>query len=289
MQTSSLKRNISNVYLSLLPFLTFGIALSLGHANYKTILPIGLLVVSFALLAVWILGAHAIVSSDKEKKHLVITSLMLIAPWILLCSLSGIGAPPFDKPVEYVATATEQQFRYTFLIFGGLAVAFGFALLKEKLKKSAENFYSWIGFIAIMIAAPLFVMNMSYYDQFLLETYKVRAASGSDKFPEWFSPVQRQFFVVMVVEVALTFLSTAAFAASLKVAGWFSRTACNIYILISLLCFIDALLSFVFPMVGFVVIPALPFIMPYYIGINLMKRTGNEVAALLHPQTALAV
>jgi len=275
MQINLFKRNISQAYLVLIPFLTFAIVLALGHTSYKIYLPLGLIMMALAVIAAWILGAHAIKNSDAEKRHLVIIASLLIIPWLLLCILSGIGPPPFDKPEEYVATATEQQVRYSFLLVGGVVATFGFTMLKEKLKKSGEDFYSWIGFIAMMIAAPLFVMNMAYYDNFMLETYKIRVASSSDKMPEWFSPAHSQFHLITLVEVALTFLATAAFAASLKSAGWFKKAASNVYIIISILCFFDAILSYFFPAVGIVLIPALPFIMPYLIGVNLMRRAGN--------------
>jgi len=93
--------------------------------------------------------------------------------------------------------------------------------------------------------------------------------------PEWFSPMQTQYFLVTPVEVALAILATAFFAASLKLTGWFKKTASNVYIIISLLCFLDTILSYFIPAAGIIAIPALPFIMPYIIGINLLKRAGR--------------
>ncbi len=275
MKPKLLTRNLSQIYLTLVPFLTFGIAVLLGHTNYRTYLPIVSVHACLMLIAFWILVAHVFRNQDAQKKQLIIIASLLIIPWVLLSILSGIGPPPFDQPTEYVATATEQQARYCFLLIGGVLIAFGFAILRENLIKTGENFYSWLGLIAIMIATPVFILNMSFYNSFLLETFRIRVASASDKMPEWFSPMHNQFFLVMLVEVALTYLATAAFAASLKFAGWFKKTASNIYIIISLLCFLDAMLSYFIPAVGIVAIPALPFIMPYFIGINLLKRAGN--------------
>ena len=161
-----------------------------------------------------------------------------------------------------------------------MVITFGFALLRENLKRPGEYFYSWLGLIAIMIAIPLFIVNMAFYNSFLLETFKIQMASASEKMPEWFSPIKNQMVIIMVVEVALTYLATAAFAASLKFAGWFKKTASHIYIIISLLCFLLIILSTFTPepiatAFSVVCIPALPFIMPYFIGINLLRRAGN--------------
>ena len=131
-----------------------------------------------------------------------------------------------------------------------------------------------------MIAIPLFIVNMAFYNSFILETFRIHVASASEKMPEWFAPIKSQMVVILVVEVALTYLATAFFAASLKSAGWFRKTASNIYIIISLLCFLLIILSTFSPepiaTVGSVFgIPALPFIMPYFIGINLLRRASN--------------
>ena len=280
MQPNQFKRNLSQAYLTLIPFLTVIIALSFGHSNYKIYLPLLVINACVVIIAVRILSSYTIKSRDVAiRQHIVIATLLII-PWILLSVLAGIGPPPFDNPAEYVATAAEQQVRYLFLLVGGVLIAFGFALLREKLKKAGEEFYSWIGLIAMMIAIPLFIINMAYYDSFLLETFRIRVVSASDKMPEWFSPIQKQMVIIMAVEVALTYLATAAFAASLKSTSWFKKTASHIYIVVGLLCFLSALLVIFAPepiasACSIVCIPALPFIMPYFMGINLLRRAGN--------------
>lgn len=280
MQSSAFKRNLSQVYLTLVPFLTFGIAMGSGHVvDYKIYLSAWLLNAVLMLTAAWVLGAHAIRSKDADKKQLVFIAAFLVVPWLFISIFAGFGPPPFDNPAEYLATATEQQARYGILIVAGLLIAFGFALLRESLKKAGENFYSWLGFIAIMIAAPLFVVYASS-DSLVIEALKIRVASGTDKMPEWYDAVASHIVLIGVVEVALIYLSVAALAISLKRAGWFKKTPSNIYVIISLLGFLFISVSPFAPkpiaMAGFVFgIPAIPFIMPYLIGINLLRRAGN--------------
>jgi hypothetical protein len=88
--------------------------------------------------------------------------------------------------------------------------------------------------------------------------------------------------MVTIVDAALIFLATALFAASLKAIGWFKKGPLNFYIVISLVSFILVVLyklyaktvAFlgIFPLL----IPAIPFIMPYLIGVNLLKRAGDK-------------
>ncbi|MFI5153106.1 MAG: hypothetical protein ACHQET_07200 [Chitinophagales bacterium] len=280
MQSSQFKRSLSQIYLKSIPFLTIIIGVAFGHTNYKIYVPLGILNACLMVFACRMLIASAIKKQDAAKNQLVLIGFLLIIPWMLLAMLAGLGPPPFSEPAEYVASGTEQQVRYSFLLISGMLIGFGFAILRENLKKTEEHFYSWLGLIAILMAIPLFVVNMAFYNSFFLETFRIVVSSGSNKMPEWFLPIKSAVVVVMVVEVALTYLATAAFAASLKAAGWFDKTASHIYITVGILSCISAVFSTFLPEpiatgCSIVCIPALPFIMPYFMGINLLKRAGN--------------
>ena len=231
------------------------------------------------VISAWILGAYTIRGKDPEKGYIVFIATCLIAPWVFIFLFSFLGPPP--DTAEFVATVTEQKVRYAILIISGIMITLGFAVLREKLKVSGEYFYSTIGFTVFMIAIPLYIIQIAFYSNFTFELFKIQLTSSSEKYPEWFLPVQAQFILIGLVEVALMYLTTAAFAASLKSAGWFRKSLANIYITISLVAFV--LVSF-YPLYASAVrslgffplsIPAVPFIMPLYIGINLLRRVGN--------------
>ena len=132
-----------------MPFLTIIIGVAFGHSNYKIYMPLGILNACLMVLAAWILGAQVIKNQDALKRQLVVIASLLIIPWIMLSILAGLGPPPFSEPAEYVATGTEQQVRYSLLLISGVLITFGFAILRENLKKAGEHFYSWLGLIAI--------------------------------------------------------------------------------------------------------------------------------------------
>ena len=272
METKHLKRNLSQVYLSLVPILVSAFALGVGYISYKIYLPVWIINVCLMLTASWTLGLHVIRNHDVEKKHLAIAAFFLIVPWILVSMFFGLGAPPSGKPSEWVATATEQEIRYIMLVIAGVFIAVGFAALREKLKNTAGSFYSMLGFSAIMIAIPLFIVNMIFWSAYVPELYKIMVASGLEKRPEWVNPVREEFNLLALVEVSITYLATAAFAAALRDAGWLTKIASRICIIISLLGFLTVVfLSHYSPFT----IPAFPFIIPYYIAINLLRRAGN--------------
>jgi hypothetical protein len=280
MQENNLKRNVSQIYLTLVPILTIVFGLAVGYVSYKIYLPIWILNVFLMIVATWVLSGHAIRTNDVEKKHLVICAIFLITPWMLISMFSGLGAPPYDKAAEWVASATEQQVRYYFLLAVGVLIAFGFAILREKIKKTKGDFYSLLGSVAIQVAIPIFLIDMTFYGFYLAELYRNMGASGIEKTPEWVFPIAKQFHFVNMIVAALVYVATAAFAAALKKAEWFNPTACNIYILISLLLFLLDVLPPSFPepfaTLNLVVsIPAVPFLMPYFMGVNLLRRVGN--------------
>jgi len=274
-----LKRNLSYIYLSLVPLLTAVFGFGVGHISYKIYLPIWIVNVLLMLASAWLLGLKVICQHDTEKSKQAYAGLLLIIPWILVSIFFGFGPPP-EKATEWVATATEQQIRYSILIAAGVFIVLGFAVLRQVLKSGKGDFYSNIGFTAMLIAIPLFIINMIFWGFFLTESFRILVTAGSDKMPEWFSPIRKQFGMISVVEVALTYLATAAFGLALKLAGWFNKTACWAYILISLFAFFIIILSACcsepFITAGFAVsIPAIPFIMPYLIGINLLRHAAK--------------
>ena len=280
MQPELYKRTISQLYLSFVPLIAAIIGFGIGHISYKIYVPIWILHSCLMLVAAWILGAHVIRSQDSEKKELAIAGMLLIVPWILFTVFAGMGPPP-DTAAGWVATATEQQVRYCILIGGGVLATLGFALLRNSVKEANENVYSLFGFTAMLIAIPLFIINMAFWGSFLVEAFKSFEASASKTRPDWYAPSRDLFNTISVVDVELTYLATAAFAASLKAIGWFKPTACRIYIIVSLLGFVLNLVPSSSPtplvIAGYLVsIPAFPFIMPYLMGVNLLRRLGNE-------------
>lgn len=270
---------LSLIYLSAVPFLTAIFGFGIGHISYKLYLPIWILNVCLMLTASWHLGLNAMKNNTDEKKHHALGALFLIIPWILVSIFFGFGPPP-EKMTDWVATATEQQVRYSILIVAGIFIAFGFSSLRQQLKNSGEFFYSNLGLSAIIIAIPLFIINMIFWGFYLTESFKIVTATGAEHMPDWFSPLRKQFGVISVVEVALTYLATAAFVLSLRLKGWFNKTATSIYIAICLFAFLIIILSAFLPepfvTAGFAVsIPAIPFILPYFIGVNLLRRLNK--------------
>ncbi|TDE17081.1 hypothetical protein [Dyadobacter psychrotolerans] len=282
MHNQKLYRNISQAYLSMIPIVTAVLGFTLNNVSYQTYLPIWLTSAFLMMAASWILGARSFTNTNNEKQYLAVSGFLLVAPWIFFSIFAGMGSPP-ETYAEWVSNAFEQQVRYAFLITGGVLLTFGFAVLRDGIKDTSGRIFSIIGFTAIAIAMTFFILDMGYWHSFLLETFKTKEAVSLNKLPEWHKPVQKLFLLISIVEVSLAYLATAAFVASLKSAGWLKNNASRIYIVISLLAFIlvslygfypEKVTNNGFPFYPFM-IPAIPFVMPFYIGVNLLRRAGN--------------
>jgi hypothetical protein len=158
MQANHSARRISQIYLTLVPFLGLVIAFAFGHSSYKIYLPIWLMHACLMLLAAWTLGGHLIQGQDVNKKRLAVIGMFLVVPWVLISIFAGIGPLPASAS-EWAATATEQQMRYYILISAGITAACGFMLLREHLRANGENTYSLLGGTAVVIATPLFMVD----------------------------------------------------------------------------------------------------------------------------------
>ena len=224
---------------------------------------------------------HIFKTTATEKKQLAIISILLILPWLFISIFFGVGPPP-EIPSVWIERSTEQQTRYTILLVSGILVALGLGGLRTKLKNRGEEFYSTLGFISIGIAIPLYLMYISLLHSFDFEAFKLSVTSTSGGMPEWYTPIEKQYSLVAIVEAALIYLASALFAASLHAAKWFNKAASRAYIIISIVAF---LLVVLYPLyakaVAFLgifplLIPAIPFIIPYLIGVNLLRLAGNK-------------
>lgn len=279
MKPSPLLRRLGWLYLVLVPVIVSIFGFGVGHISYRIYLPVWLINVCLMVASAWALGLHTMRDLENNKAKTALCGFLLVMPWLLISIFFGFGPPP-DSTGGWVETSAEQRVRYGILVSAGLFIALGFAFLRQVLHKAGEEMYSLVGITAIMLAMPLFMINMMYWGEYLSEFFRILAASGSETRPDWFQPLRKLFGMISVVEVALTYLATAAFSLSLGRVGWFKKVPVRIYLALSILFLAVVVLSEVFPQTlaipGFALsIPAMPFLMPYFIGINLLKRAGD--------------
>lgn len=274
--STSFKQKLSRAYLWLVPPVTMAIAFGIGSVSYKFYLPVWGLNACLIIFSAYNLGAHRLWKQNGTGRQQVITALLLFIPWLLFSIFAGMGPPPSSLQ-GWVNSAAEQQTRYTILIAGGILLLLGAALLKTRLQEAGENLYSVLAFAALSIAMPLFIINMAFWGYYLTDAFRLFAANPTAKRPDLYVAVKSLFYVISVAEVVLIYLGTLFFAVALKITSALSKPAFRWYMGCSLIAILLELMPPYWPEPfgtgGYLVaIPAIPFIMPYLIGINLLRK-----------------
>jgi len=270
-------RRVSYVFLCIVPFLCFvvvgvrafrvpGIYQAAGVAYFAAI-----------AIAAWTLSAGAIRADVQGRRLLGLAGTLLITPFALVALLwVGLGGP-------WQANPTENQMRYLVLIVMATAVAGGFVVLREALSQASECFYATLGFAAIMLGGPLYLI----WNTFAFGVFFAKEHTG--EVPQALRSLDDIFDLLLFVAGFLTYLATVAFAASLGRVQWLGRSATRAFMIVSgvaLLFLVIRGLHYPDPRAlstpwytspGFVVgIPAVPFIMPFLFGVVLLRRAGEK-------------
>ena len=270
-------------FLVSIPFAVAAGGFALPALKPVVYIPIWIMLVVLMLLAFLLTGRRYRLQNADEFPVVHAIPALLSGPWLLLSVFFGFGPPP--STVEaWVSESGEQQLRYGILLFSGVLVATGFTMLALNLKRKREMMFSTAGLTAILLAAPLYIINMAFWGSFLGEAFKGFADSGTSVRPDWYLPVRSLFEWIGTTAVALIYVATGAFAISLKNSNTFKRTSCNLYLAFSIagviLSIFGQLLPGPFTDAGFFVsIPAIPLVMPYLMGINLLG-SGSSTQAL---------
>lgn len=270
-------RRVSYVFLCMVPVLAIIVAAPRALRVPGVYQAVGGLLFAVIVLAAWILGVRVIRTGGERQQRLALAGGFLLVPFALVALFwVGLG-PPWD------ATPPENKMRYLVLLASSIAVSGGFVVLKDALSDAGEGYYSTLGFAAAMLAGAAYLIWMT----FLLGVYVVKVRDG--QVPASISALSDVFDILLDVACLLTYLATAAFAACFGRTGWLGRGATRAYVAVSLiasLCLVMRGMSFPDPAAlstpwytrpGFVAgIPAIPFIMPFLLGVVLLRRAGDE-------------
>jgi hypothetical protein len=270
-------RRVSYVFLCIVPFLSFVVAGVHAFRVPGVYQAVGVVYFGAIAIATWTLSAGAIRADVQGRRLLGLAGVLLVTPFALVALLwVGLGPP-------WQANAAENQMRYLVLIVMAAAIAGGFVVFREALSEAGERFYATLGFAAIMLGGPLYLI----WNTFAFAAYFGKEHAG--QVPEAIVSLGDMEDLLLFVAGFLTYLATLAFAASLGRVQWLGRWATRAFIIVSfvaLLFLVIRGLQFPDPKAlstpwytspGFIVgIPAVPFIMPFLLGVVLLRRAGEK-------------
>ena len=268
-------------------FLVIVTALFGAPADYPPALHTALvcLAVGVGLLLTWLAGARVIFRghADDTERLRATSATLLIAPFILFGLAPGIGPPRVQQPQD-------NELRFLLLAIDAMLVGAALIVLKEGLSSAGERFYASAGWAAIVMATPLYVAFalIQRVDYVAVELNWSWAGAVSGDLHE-LTALDAFSMAALFFAGALTYVATAAFAASLARVGWLGRgTAIALQLLSGLgLAFLIAR-GFAYPSLaaafshwytvpGFVAgIPAVPWMPLCAIGVLLLRRIGRE-------------
>jgi hypothetical protein len=270
-------RRVSYVFLCIVPFLNFVVVGVRAFRVPGVYQAVGVAYFAAIAIAAWTLGARAIRADAQDRRLLGLAGTLLVTSFALVALLwVGLGGP-------WQATAAENQMRYLVLIFMVTAIAGGFVVLREALSEAGERVYATLGFAAIMLSGPLYLI----WNTFAFAAFFGKEHAG--EVPAAIVSLRDMLDVLLDLGAVLTYLATAGFAASLGRVQWLGRRATRAFIIVSFVALLflmirglqypdpRALSTPWYTNPGFVVgIPAVPFIMPFLFGVVLLRRAGEE-------------
>jgi len=270
-------RRVSYVFLCIVPFLSFAVVSVRAFRVPGVYQAVGVAYFAAIAIAAWTLSAGAIRADGQGRRLLGLAGTLLVTPFALVALLwVGLGGP-------WQANAAENQMRYLVLIVMAIAIAGGFVVLREALSETGERFYATLGFAAIMLSGPLYLI----WNTFAFGAFFGKEHAG--EVPPAIVSLRDTLDLLLFVAGFLTYLATVAFAASLGRVQWLGRRATRAFMIVNgvaLLFLVMRGLQFPDPRAlsapwytnpGFIVgIPAVPFIMPFLFGVVVLRRAGEE-------------
>src|SRR5438552_14746097 len=206
-------RRVSYIFLCIVPFLGFVVVGVRAFRVPGVCQAVGVAYFAAIAIAVWTLSAGTIRADVQGRRLLGLAGTLLVTPFALVALLwVGLGGP-------WQATAAENQMRYLVLIVMATAIAGGFVVLREALSQAGERFYATLGFAAIMLSGPLYL---------LWNTFAFAAFFGKEHAGEMSAAIvslRDMLDLLLFVAAFLTYLATVAFAASLGRVQWLGRRA----------------------------------------------------------------
>jgi hypothetical protein len=228
------------------------------------------------VIATWIVGPRVVGLKEARAGKLALAGCLLMLPWGIISVLwVGIG-PPFQ------ATLAENYMRFLVLVWNSILVTIGFVVLAAALHEAGERLYSIVGFAAALSAGTAYLVCLN------LSLAQMVTVLHGDKTP---MPATLAFFYSTIEFVAcvMTYATTGVFATALWRARLFGRNAALGYVTASaILVLLIIMRGLEYPEIsaqtapwytrpGVIAgIPAIPWIMPFLLGLVALRRAGAE-------------
>jgi hypothetical protein len=274
MRFETTRRRVSFMILSIAPLAAI-VAAAIRPLRIPGVYQsLGAVLFTAIVATAWVLGLHSMKAGTTGQQRLALAGGCLVAPFALVALLWVGLSTPQD------ATPPENEMRYLVLVIMSIAITSGFAVLWHALTDAGEGLYSTVGFAANMLAGAAYVFWLS----FALGASVERSRAGQMS-PTVVS-MAGGFDSLEAVACLLTYFTTAAFAVSLARAHWLGRGAMRAYAAVNIVALLFLMMTmrsspdprapWYLQPVWIVRIPAIPWVMPFLLGVVLLRRAGDQ-------------
>lgn len=212
-------------------------------------------------------------SGQEQRRRIALTGILLIMPWALLTLMPGYG-PPF------AANLAMNHERFVILFVSTAFLGAGFLLLGHPLSEEGDRLLAPLGqasglfatFIQLVWAATLIGWTMS------------DAHKPAGYVPLYGTPLGNMSDVLLFFAGLFTYVATAFYALSFARLGWLGRVKALVMTLVAGVAILAlALRGLAYPdlsddwymVPGMIVgIPAIPWLMPYLLGVCALVRAA---------------
>jgi hypothetical protein len=274
----TLSFRLIQVVLCVLPFVPLT-SLAYHYGSLELYIAAGAVQAVLILAATWILGLGAARRGRPGQRALAASAALLVAAGAVVSLGWNMGPPPAGG--QFLATRVDQQFRYTTLLIGAILALGGLTVLRSRLEEAGDHVFSALGYTAIVLSTVLCaVVNAAL--QIGFEAVRQGATMGQE--PNWVEPFRNYFIYLTVFWAGLAYVATACYSISLRKVGWMGKTASWAFVAVSLAAVILVALFPLDPggygLPGFLLsIPAAPYIMPYWMGLVLVRQAREAADA----------
>lgn len=238
---------------------------------------VGVLVFGTVATCAWMLSRPPATPGLLVNAPLRAAGLLMLAPFALFGLFwVGLGTP-------FESTPAENELRYSVLLAAAIAITIGFVFLKDALAAAGETILGTVGFTCALLSGAAYVA----WNSFQLGYWVMRTTLQTR--PEAAMIAMNNVMDAQLFAAGgLAYAGIASFAGALGAARLLGRRSAMVYVILNLVALAFLFVRGVtFPVPGagsdpwylqpgFIVgIPAMPWLMPFFLGAVLLRRSGS--------------
>ena len=218
--------------------------------------------------AAWsVMGRRERWGTNAGRRGALVAPALLIANWTITSLALNMSNPP--RGAAWLATQSDQQFRYCALVAGGLIALFGLAVLAGVLRRAGEKTLSTLAFSTAAVSLILFAILFAIYPHATTARFEHEIQSGAAQ--PWWSVFNSVFFPLQMIQRLLIYLALVIYAVALLRVRLLGKVAITFFIALTVLL-AAANVAVHIP-------PAVPLVLPYFLGVLLLGAGVGPTAS----------